>query len=50
MTKFGVEDFEKLYERAFLKRTYLVEDKEGTIWIERNLVGKITKHDLDDRR
>ena len=28
--KFEVEDFEKLYERAFLKRSDLVEKSEGT--------------------
>ena len=48
--KFEVKDFEKLYERAFLKRSDLVEKNEGTDWLFRNLVGKITKVDLDVRR
>ena len=48
--KFEVEDFEKLYEIEFLKRSDLVEKNEGTQWLYRNLVGKITKADLDVRR
>lgn len=48
--KFEVEDFEKLYERAFLKRSDLVEKSEGTEWLLRNLAGKISKADLDVRR
>lgn len=39
MIKFDEEDFEILYERAFLHRSDLVETLEGTDWIKRNLLG-----------
>ena len=50
MIKFDEEDFETLYERAFLQRNDLVETFEGTDWIKRNLLGQITKDDLDNMR
>ena len=50
MIKLDKEDFETLYERAFLQRNDLVENFEGTDWIKSNLLGQITKDDLDNMR
>jgi len=43
------EDYDKLYERVFHRQEYMTVDEVAS-WVQRCIVGDITKEDLDKQR